>query len=145
MPGGVNIFIGGEGSSAQLELLTQAAFHQLAEDLEWYWEQVREGLPEDMIKALEPTLEKSKELCPKETGRLVDSAYLEVTSNDHFNPGVEIGYAKNGDPDYALYVHELPATHEPPTRDKFLQIPIEEDYFDIPGRVAAIMKARLGI
>jgi hypothetical protein len=92
------------------------------------------------VEALKPTLEKSKEYCPKDTGELVGSAYLEHTPyRQHRGTGmrVEMGYAKDGHPDYAPYVHErLDVRHAPPTQAKFLERAVLEDLGGIYFRIA---------
>jgi hypothetical protein len=59
---------------------------------------------------------------------------------------VEIGYAKGGDPSYAIPVHEdVEVAHEPPTSAKFLEGPINEDWGNITLRIAQGMKTMSGI
>ena len=83
--------------------------------------------PDVMMEALQPTFDKSQIYCPVMTGELRSSGYLEVTSY-RGSPRVEMGYAKGGNPRYAVYVHEnVEAKHEPPTQAKFLQRAMEED------------------
>jgi hypothetical protein len=86
--------------------------------------------PDILVEVLEPTFGKALEYCPKDTGALVDSGYLEVEA---FRGGArcEIGFGKGGKPPYTIYVHELPYNHAAPTRAKFLQAAIDEDYFSI--------------
>lgn len=94
------------------------------------------GASEDLIKhALEPTFEKAKMYTPKRTGRLVQSGYLEkVGYRGH--PRVEMGFARNGEPHYAVLVHEnVQMYHQPPMQAKFLQRAIEEDIADIAIRI----------
>lgn len=90
--------------------------------------------PEILREALEPTFEKSKEYCPKDTGKLVNSGYLEV---QHSRGGAQaaIGYAKGGSPQYAIYVHEVPRFHPEPTRWKWLQFALQEDADSIKERI----------
>lgn len=88
-----------------------------------------------MLEALQPTLEKAKYYCPKDTGDLVESAFLRVASF-RGKPRVEMGFAKGGDPYYAIYVHEiLHYAHEPPTRAKFLEAAVKEDLDEIYRRL----------
>lgn len=141
--GARNIRVSTLGANAALGRSVQAAFDSLAQDFRAFCDKLEGFLPEDMTAALDPTLELSKVYCPKLTGALVESAYLETQP---FRGGVraEIGYARNEQPPYAIAVHELPAQHEPPTRDKFLQVAIEEDYFNIVQRVADRVRIRIG-
>jgi hypothetical protein len=80
-----------------------------------------------MLEALEPTGEKSQVYCPKDTHELVDSFYL-VKAPFRGKPRVEMGYARNSKPPYAVFVHEIPThQHEYPTRYKFLEQAMKED------------------
>ncbi len=98
-------------------------------------DQFEEASPEIMIEALEPTLEITDALTPKDTGELVESHYLEETSF-RGKPRVEIGYAKGGSPYYAMYVHEMVGIpHAEPTRSKFLQAGVMQDLDNIEKRL----------
>ena len=96
--------------------------------------------------ALLPTFEKSQIYCPKETGALVDSGYIEVTGRlghalGGAEPSVEIGYGRNGNPPYALIVHEvLSHYHKPPTRAKWLERALQEDQHKILPRIASLLR-----
>lgn len=86
-------------------------------------------------EALEPTMELSLELVPRKTHRLANSAYLQV-GRFRGKATVEMGYAKGGDPDYAVFVHEnLDVYHAPPTQAKFLQHALEVDASNIEERI----------
>ena len=101
---------------------------------------VEQEMPQVLLAALEPTYEKSQEYCPKDTGALVESGYLEITTF-RGNSRVEIGYGKGGDPDYAAAVHEnMEWRHKAPTRAKWLQIALEEDASAIQGRITNMLK-----
>jgi hypothetical protein len=94
-----------------------------------------------MLDALQPTKEKAEYYCPKKTGALVESSYLEITSF-RGNPRVELGFAKGGEPPYAVYVHEMVEYHHaPPTRSKFLQAAVYEDLDNIFNRIAESYKS----
>lgn len=95
-----------------------------------------EGVTADILyDALQPTLELAVEYCPKKTGALAESAYMDKSTY----PGgarVVLGFAKGGDPEYGILVHELTNLHhEPPTRSKFLLAAIEEDAAGIYARI----------
>jgi hypothetical protein len=91
--------------------------------------------PELLIDALRPTFEKSKVYCPKDTHRLVNSAYLESVGY-RGQPRVEMGFARGGDPYYAVLVHEnLEMKHKPPEQAKFLERAVDEDIADIAIRI----------
>lgn len=100
--------------------------------------------PEILKEAMEPTFEKSKVYCPKETGALVNSGYMEV---EKFRGGarLELGYAKGNSPDYAIYAHEMPYAHDAPTRSKWLQAAVDEDRDDIQKRFSALTKLASGV
>ena len=96
---------------------------------------IEETTPEILLEALEPTFKKSKEYCPKDTGALVESGYLEVRELRK-KPTVEIGYGFGGNPSYTVAVHEnLEWRHKSPTRAKWLQAALEEDANAIRGRI----------
>lgn len=100
--------------------------------------------PEVLYEALEPTFAKSQVYCPKDTGKLVKSGYLEIVSF-RGKPRVEMGYGKNGEPDYAAAVHEnLEWRHKSPTRAKWLQAALGEDRIAIQNRIIAGLKRRGG-
>lgn len=113
-----------------------AQLNQLEKDFTWYCNQFEEGSMEVLLAALAPTIELASFYCPKKTGALAESAYLEAET---FRNGqrVEMGFAKGGQPDYAIIVHEdVEATHEPPTKAKFMQDAIDEDWGNVTTRIA---------
>src|SRR5690348_6237242 len=73
--------------------------------------------PGILAEVLEPTFEKSQVYCPVSSGRLKGSGYV-VAEKAGNGAVAEIGYARDGDPDYAIFVHEMPYDHAEPTRDK---------------------------
>lgn len=106
--------------------------------------QLENATPQILLDAIQPTYEKSKVYCPKRTGRLVNSAYLEITSF-RGSPRVECGYARGGDPPYAVAVHELVEQyHRPPTRSKWHQAAMLEDLDQIRGRLITSYSAMFG-
>lgn len=108
----------------------------LTEELKDIFDQVEGATAEITKEALEPTFEKSKLYCPKDTHELVNSGYLEVTSF-RGKPQVEMGYGKGGSPRYAVYVHEMTQyNHAFPTRSKFMEAAINEDMGSLPHRIA---------
>jgi hypothetical protein len=91
--------------------------------------------PEVLYDALQPTFQLSQEYCPIDTGKLKASGYLEITQFRGV-PTVEIGYARGGDPEYAVNVHEnLEWRHKAPTRAKWLQVALQEDAPQIQSRI----------
>jgi hypothetical protein len=88
-----------------------------------------------LLEALKPTFEKSQEYVPVQGGRLKGSGYLEKRQI-RGHTSVEIGYARGGNPNYAVFVHEnLAVFHAEPTRAKFLQSALEEDAEAIKKRI----------
>lgn len=88
-----------------------------------------------MMDALEPTFELAGKYTPKDTLRLFKSEYLEVNAF-RGKPRVELGFARGGDPPYAMYVHEMvDIEHKAPTRSKFLQAAMMEDLGNIYKRL----------
>jgi hypothetical protein len=109
----------------------------LADEVQSICDQFEEVSPDIMLEALRPTFQKSQRYCPVKSGELKDSGYLEVTSSSK-NPRVEMGYAKGGNPRYAVYVHEiLDYAHAPPTRAKWLQAALMEDLDQILLRLGS--------
>lgn len=100
------------------------------------FDQFEEASEEIMLEALEPTKELADSYCPVDTGRMLASGYLEVTTF-RGKPRVEIGYGRGGTPDYTAYVHEnMEMPHDPPTRAKWLQAAVMEDLGGIYSRLA---------
>lgn len=121
------------------------AFTSIAQDLKLYTDQLEEYMPNDLGLALEPTFQISQERVPVKTGDLQASGYLAVES---FRGGarVEIGYGKGGVPDYAVAVHEMTDIHHAsPTGAKYLEAPLNEDFFNIQQRIVDNIKTRLGV
>lgn len=120
------------------------AFMGVAKDYGEFARQLEGALPGDLVTALEPTLAKAKYYCPKDTHELAESGYVEVRA---FRGAVraEIGFARGGKPEYAVFVHEMTNyKHEAPTSAKFLQRAIDEDYVGSVTRLANIISIRLG-
>lgn len=75
----------------------------------------------------------SKEICPRETGRLVRSATTEVLVTADGRTIIVFGYGTN----YAVYVHErLEVFHKHPTQAKFLEEPTYRHIDKLPSEVA---------
>lgn len=100
--------------------------------------------PHILLEALRPTFDKSQVYCPVDKGDLKASGYLEIVESRLGRIRVEIGYAKGGDPYYAVDVHEnLEWRHKEPTRAKWLQIALEEDAQSIQARILNAYKEML--
>lgn len=123
--------------NAQMKVLT--------EELKDIFDQIEGASAEITKEALEPTFEKSKYYCPKDTEALVNSAYLEVNTF-RGKPQVEMGYGRGGTPRYAPYVHEMTTyQHAFPTRSKFLEAAIDEDMAVLPTRLADGYRRFMGL
>jgi hypothetical protein len=96
--------------------------------------------------ALMPTFAKSQVYCPKKTGSLVFSGYLEVVGRMAYalggvSPVVEMGYGKGNNPFYTMIVHEsMEYYHKPPTRAKWLEVALQEDKNRIVPRIAGLLR-----
>lgn len=105
----------------------KAGMQQVLQNYKKLVQHLEDMSPDVLLGALEPAFELSKEYCPKDTGALVESGYLQVTRLRGV-PTVEIGYGLGGDPEYAAAVHEnLEWRHKSPTRAKWLQVALEEE------------------
>ena len=102
-----------------------------------------EGASADILyDALLPTFKLSQKYCPKDTGALVDSGFLEKVGKSK----VVIGYAKGGYPHYGVFVHELThLNHKSPTRSKFLLAALEQDAKAIQRRIIRGYKDVVGL
>lgn len=101
---------------------------------------VEKELPEILFEAMVPTFALSQEYCPKDTGKMRESGYLEITSF-RGKPRVEIGYGRGGDPEYTAAVHEnMEWRHKAPTRAKWLQIALEESAQEVQARIVTLMR-----
>lgn len=101
--------------------------------------------PAALIYAVQPIYDESQELVPVDTGKLKDSGFVEVRSTTRGATAV-VGYAKGGDPDYAVWVHEhLEVHHEPPTQAKFLEEAVNRHIEEVPERYAYFVKNSLGL
>lgn len=117
-----------EAMNAQIKALT--------DEIQSVIDQIGAVSEEIMIDALEPTFTKARDVyCPEDTGDLRNSGYLEGTGTAKA-PRVEIGFAKGGQPRYAVYVHEMTGQHhKSPTQAKFLQRAVLEDLPEIFERL----------
>ena len=123
-------------SSAQYYSEMKASSAAMMQKLLAVIDAMEEASPEIIMEALEPTKALAEYYCPHDTGKLEESAYLEVTSF-RGKPRVELGFAKGNDPHYAALVHERPIPHAAPTSYKFLQRAIDEDAENVFARIVA--------
>ena len=100
---------------------------------------------EAVFVALHPIFAESQKLVPVDKGRLKASGFL-VVEKTIKGVQAEIGYARGGNPHYAVLVHEMvDIAHDDPTQAKFLQQPLEAQMHRIAPRIAAAMKKGLGL
>ena len=130
-------------SAAELGRALKPVLDEIGRDFRDYVRQLQGVLPDDLIDALSPTMALSLVYVPKLTGELAESAYLEKVAF-RGSARVEMGYGKGGEPDYAIYVHEIPYRHAAPTSDKFLEKAINEDWANVVQRITDRIRGRLG-
>lgn len=128
---------------SESELIAQAkeGFDELQKSVESIARQFDGDLTATILyNALIPTFQKSQYYCPILTGALRESGYLEVT-NFRGSPRVEMGYAKGGNPWYAILVHENPEPyHKPPTQSHWLQTAMLEDLDAMQERIQRLYR-----
>jgi hypothetical protein len=107
---------------------------------------IGEQAPSVVKAALTPTFALSQKYCPKDTNSLVNSGELEVRDRGTRSGALcEITYARNGQPFYAVFVHEIASyKHTPPTSWKFLERAIKEDMPNIAKRIEVYSKLLVG-
>lgn len=122
-------------SRQSLERSFRASMQDILAGFDEFMEDIETNSAEILTDAMEETFGKALTYCPEDSGELRDSGYLEVQSfrGKHV---CAIGFGKGNKPDYAIYVHEMPYQHEAPTRSKFLQAALDEDYYSILNKVA---------
>ena len=81
-------------------------------------------------------------ITPKDTGNLRASGHVDLPVLTASGSEVRFGYGGAAAP-YAVYVHEVPAYHKPPTRWKFLEQPVLEAQAGLAKRLAADMNLGL--
>ena len=107
------------------------------------------ALLRDIAAANEPALKdvaqrafnRSQELVPVQTGKLKQSGFV---SSERSATGakVAIGYAKDGDPDYAINVHEDLEVSHPTGQSKYLQTAVNETLHNVLDDYAKSVKAK---
>jgi hypothetical protein len=140
-----NIRASEDSAAAALGQDLRASLNGAISNLTAFVNHVQGVTPEILVEALTPTFHKALEWCPVgETGRLKESGYLEVESFRGSSVAV-MGFGRGGNPDYTVYVHEIPATHAAPTRSKWFQGALDEDYFKIIDTVPQLVAASVGL
>ena len=110
-------------------------FEVLEGVLQAYVDHLNVNAGEIMIEALRPTFEKSHRYTPVDKGTLKESGFLRADTGAR-GTTVAMGYGEGGNPFYTAIVHErTDLNHESPTRAKFLQSALEEDFGKIQKRL----------
>lgn len=142
-------YVRGDGrwpSEAGYIAMMASAAKSITDQLLSVLDQFEDATEDIMIAALEPTFEKAISYTPVDTTALVKSAYLEKNSF-RGKPSVEMGFARGGVPNYAMYVHEITSyKHFNPSgaRAKFLQTAVQEDIDAIFQRLGQEYRAFMG-
>lgn len=110
---------------------------------EAFVDHMEDATPRVLRAAMEPTLNKAVAYCPSDSGELRASKFLEVESRRGHHM-VAIGFGKGGKPGYAVFVHEMPYAHVAPTRRKFLQTALDEDFEAFTSRVPQLLRQAAG-
>tara|TARA_Y100000114_G_scaffold153722_1_gene174299 strand:+ start:163 stop:627 length:465 start_codon:yes stop_codon:yes gene_type:complete len=106
---------------------SRAAMKDVIKNFESFAEHIENETINVLLEAMKPVFDLSQKYVPVDTSKLKNSGYLEVATDRKGMHSIEIGYGKNGQPDYAATVHEnLEFRHKAPTRAKFLQGALEE-------------------
>lgn len=142
--GKVNVRTTGYMSEASYVKQINQGLGQLTKSLVDLLKQFEDATPEIMLDAMRPMYDKSQEYVPVRGGTLKNSGYLEIVEK-RSKPVVEMGYAKGGSPDYAVYVHEMTSIpHVAPTRAKFLEHAVNEEIGSTIDRLVANYKGFMG-
>ncbi len=87
----------------------------------------------------EQIMAKSKRIVPVRFGVLKSSGHVQLPVIRGTRVVVVLGYGGAAAP-YAVFVHERPARHKPPTSWKFLEIPFNEARVGMVRRIARRME-----
>ncbi len=106
---------------------------------------VEGATPQAVRDGLRPIFFESLKLSPIDKGDLRRSGFLNVTEKSGEVFG-EIGYAKGGDPFYAVFVHEnLAFFHKAPTQAKFLEEAVNRKIGGLKRRIMKSLREATGI
>lgn len=129
-----------QGTTRGNTMSARAGMNDVLKEYARFVKHVQEQTPAVLVEALEPTFALSKKYVPKDTGALEESGYL-VQTTFRGKPVVEVGYGSGGVPDYAATVHEnLVYKHAAPTKAKFLEHALTEDFDNVKARVVNLLK-----
>ena len=87
----------------------------------------------------------SQPLVPVDTGMLRSTGRVETENTPGADAVVTLSYGGNGLAPYAIYVHERLDLNHPVGSAKFLQIPFFEATSGMAERLAASIRAHLGV
>ena len=93
-------------------------------------------LARGLFKEGERIMGASKRIVPVDKGPLRASGHVQLPEIKGKKVTVTLGYGGAAAP-YAVFVHEKPARHDPPTQWKYLEKPLNEA---IPGMAARLAK-----
>lgn len=142
--GKVSVKTTGYSSEAAFVKQVNDGMKQIEKSLADVLGQFADVTPEIMLDAMRPMFEKSQEYVPVRGGTLRRSGYLEIVER-RGRPTVEIGYAKGGNPDYAVFVHEMvEIPHVSPTRSKYLEAAVNEEVGQTIDKLVANYKEFMG-
>lgn len=131
----------GSGSDARraIQQSLQAAEYKLARIIK----KINDATPQALEYALEPMFDKSWYYVPVDTGQLKLSGFLEAEQTPRGATAV-IGYAADGNPGYAVFVHEMIGyRHESPTRSKFLEAAMYEHLDEVLPRIRDFLAGKV--
>jgi hypothetical protein len=118
---------------------------QISMRLEKTIKNIKDVTPEAVIYGLQPILELSQQYVPVDTGDLKRSGFIEARKTTTGTRAV-IGYAKNGVPNYAAWVHEM--MHIPHAKGKsakFLERAVNERIHILKPRIVDYLKQKAGL
>lgn len=99
--------------------------------------------PEALEFGLQPVFDLSQVLVPVDTGKLKASGFIESRQTARGASAV-VGYARGGNPFYAVRVHEiLHFRHDPPTQAKFLEEAANRLQGEVATRVADFLRSSI--
>ena len=94
-----------------------------------------------MREVAQRAFDRSQELVPVQTGKLKQSGFV---ASERTGSGAKavVGYAKDGQPDYAIDVHEDLQVAHPTGRSKYLQTAVNETLNSVLEDYARSIKAK---
>lgn len=93
------------------------------------------ALARELFQEAEQIMGKSKRIVPVDKGPLRASGHVQLPEIRGQKVSVTLGYGGAAAP-YAVFVHEKPARHKPPTQWKYLETPFNEALSGMASRIA---------